>query len=98
MLNPPVVTFVETGVRPKGGGEEDVACSDYISGLLLDVPLSSVDTQNRVLNSRAARKFAGGRHPEFPKADLERALLIDQFSFAMEVERRDGSLVMKSFS
>lgn len=96
MFNPPVVTFVETGVRPEGGGEEDVACSDYISGLLFDASLSFADTQNQVLNSRAARKFADRRHPDFPKADLERALMIDQFSFAMEVERRNGLLVLKS--
>ena len=98
MFDPSVVTFVETGVRPKGGGEEDVACSDYISGLLLEVPLSLADTRNRVLNSRAARKFADRGHPDFPEADLEHALMIDQFAFAREVQRRDGLFVLKSVS
>ena len=83
---------------PQRGGEEDEACYDYISGVLLDVPQSPADTQNWVLNSQAACKFADRGHPDFPEADLEHALMIDRFAFAMEVERWDGLLVLKSVS
>jgi 2-phosphosulfolactate phosphatase len=94
-LSPKVVTFVETGVRARGGGEEDVACADYIAGFLLGTPPTYADIRNRVLNSRAARKFTGTENSDFPQADLERALMIDRFDFAMAVERRDGLLVLK---
>ena len=77
-LGPDVVTFVETGLRAKGGGEEDVACADYISSLLLDTPLSSTNVQNRVRSSRAAAKFSSSENPAFPAADLERALNVDR--------------------
>jgi len=94
-LSPEVVTFVETGVRTKGGGDEDVACSDYIAGFLSGTPLKFADIRNRVLNSPAAHKFTGSENSDFPQADVECALMIDRFDFAMEVERRDDLLVLR---
>ena len=95
-LNPEVVTFVETGVKPKGGGEEDSACADYISSLLLKSPISVTDFRNRVLQSRAAAKFLNSESFDFPEADLEHALKIDCFQFAMKVESVGELLMLKS--
>jgi len=95
-LSPEIVTFVETGVRSKGGGDEDVACSDYIAGFLFGTPPKSVDIRNRVLNSPAAHKFTGTEHSDFPQTDVEHALMIDRFDFAMAVERKDDLLVLRS--
>ena len=81
-LNPEVVTFVETGVKPRGGGEEDSACADYITSLLLGSPISVADIHNRVLQSRAAAKFLNSESFDFPEADLEHALKIDCFKFS----------------
>lgn len=94
-LNPEVVTFVETGVRATGGGEDDVACADYITGFLIDKPVSLTEVQKMVLNSRAAAKFSNSENRDFPEADLEHALKIDRFAFGMEVERRDELLVLR---
>jgi 2-phosphosulfolactate phosphatase len=94
-LAPDIVTFVETGVGARGGGEEDVACADYISSLLIDSPLNLSDIRSRVLNSRAAAKFASPESPDFPRADLEYALGTDQFPFAMKVGREDGLLILR---
>jgi 2-phosphosulfolactate phosphatase len=95
-LDPDVVTFVETGVRTKGGGEEDIACADYIGSLLTGSVLDVAGIRNRVLESRAAAKFSATDSPDFPRADLERALQIDRFQFAMKVERVDNLLVLRS--
>jgi len=95
-LSPEIVTFVETGVRTKGGGDEDVACSDYIAGFLFGTPPKIADIRNRVLNSTAARKFTGTECSDFPQTDLEHALMIDRFDFAMKVERKDDLLVLRS--
>ena len=95
-LNPEVVTFVETGLRSKGGGEEDSACADYITSLLLKSPVSVTDIHNRVLESRAAARFLNTESSDFPKADLEHALKIDRFQFSMKVERVDNLLILKS--
>ncbi|MFT5115648.1 MAG: 2-phosphosulfolactate phosphatase [Parasphingorhabdus sp.] len=95
-LCPESVTFVETGVREKGGGEEDIACADYIASLLLKAPLDTTDIQNRVLGSRAAIKFTEPDEGSFPESDLKHALKIDQFKFAMKVLRIDNYLVLKT--
>ena len=95
-LNSEAVTFVETGVRPKGGGEEDSACADYIASLLLKSPIPVTDIHNRVLESQAAAKFLNMDSFDFPNADLKHALKIDCFQFAMKVERIDNLLILKS--
>ncbi len=96
-LDPDVVTFVETGVGSKGGGgEEDIACADCIGSLLSGSALDVAGIQQRVFESRAAAKFSTTDNPDFPRADLERALQIDRFQFAMKVDRVDNLLVLRS--
>ena len=94
-LGPENVTFVETGVRAKGGGEDDIACADYIASLLLKAPLDTAEIQNRVLNSRAAIKFTEPDEGHFPESDLKHALNIDRFNFSMKASRIDNRLVLK---
>lgn len=95
-LNPDVVTFVETGVKAEGGGEEDVAGADYISSLILDSPIDFAQVKERVLSSRAAAKFADPERPAFPSADLDCVLQVDRFPFAMKVEREHGRPVLRN--
>ena len=95
-LEPDLVTFVVTGVHATGGGEEDVACADYISSLLIGTPLSPADTRDRVLRSRAAVKFSSPKSPDFPREDLDHAVRIDEFPFAMKVGREDNLLVLRA--
>ena len=94
-LDPQNVTFVETGVRPKGGGEEDQACADYIAGLLRGESADVTAIQTRVRESRAARKFIDDATPAFPTADIDYALRADCFDFAMTVTREDDALVLR---
>jgi len=95
-LNPPSVTFVETGVRGGGSGDEDIACADYMAGLLDGTPPELDEIERRVRDSRAAQKFVGDNHSAFPRADLEQALKVDCFDFAMEAQRRNGQLVLRA--
>jgi len=95
-LRPESITFVETGVRSTGGGEEDVACADYIAGLLTGTRLDPAEITRRVTGSGHASLFSSGEHSEFPPADLDRALEIDRFSFAMQVSREEGLLVLRT--
>ena len=95
-LNPPSVTFVETGVRGAGSGEEDIACADYMAALLDGAPPELGEIERRVRSSRAAQKFVGDDHSPFPRADLEQALKVDCFDFAMEAQLRSGQLVLKT--
>ena len=93
-LNPQAVTFINTGVRPKGGGEEDIACSNYIARLLLAEPIELGEIKKQVRESGAASRFIGSRNPDLPANDLEYATRVDQFSFAMKVARKENHLVL----
>ena len=95
-LDPEVVTFVETGVRERGGGEEDTACADYIESVLLEEPCGTGEILSRVRRSKAARKFCEAKNENFPRADLDCALQIDKFSFAMKVAKSDDTQVLRS--
>lgn len=94
-LSPDRVTFVNTGVRTKGGGEEDIACSAFIASLIQEDPISTADIQARVKTSSAAAKFSNPDNPDFPHADLAHALIFDQFRFAMKVSRTGDRLILR---
>lgn len=95
----PAVTLIETGVGRSGtGGEEDTACGDYLSALLTDRPVNHRLLKQKVEASRAAAKFRDPEELRFPSEDLDCALQIDRFGFAMEVRREDGLPVLRSVS
>ncbi len=78
------------------GSDEDLACSEYMKGLFLDVlnqgrnshagnkPLSLELAQQRVLNSENAKKFRSG-HTAFPQQDVQWALKENPASLALKV-------------
>jgi len=95
-IAPEEVTFVITGYRSGDHGEEDRACADYIKNLLKGKQIDRSVVAERVKESAAARKFLDQNAEDFPRSDLEYALAIDRFSFAMVVERQGRELWMKS--
>lgn len=84
------LVLVETGVRDDGGGVEDTVCGDYIEALILDKPIDKKEIVQRVRRAPASRKFMDETLAAFPHNDLECAVQIDQFDFAMEVTRAYG--------
>jgi 2-phosphosulfolactate phosphatase len=92
--NPESITLIQTGLFPEDGwGDEDVACADSIESLWLGQSVDWQKIDKRVRNSRAGTLFDGS-HADFPVEDLELALRVDQFNFAMVVERRNGLNVL----
>jgi 2-phosphosulfolactate phosphatase len=81
----PRVTLVSSGSPNEG--EEDIACGEWMASLLDGVP----DTRERVIDvvrtSRAAARHRAG-DPDFPLEDVDCAVAIDAFDFAMKVERQ----------
>lgn len=93
--NPDQVTLIQTGLFPdKGLGDEDAACADAIEDQLAGKSVDWTDVVRRVRLSHAGLNFDGS-HSHLPPADLELALQIDRFSFAMVVERKNGLHVMR---
>ncbi len=87
------VCFVITGEWVDRDGDEDVACADYIEGLLNGGPVSVERIAERVRQSDFGRRFLSGEWPNLPLADLNLAAQIDRLDFAMPV-RREGDLLV----
>lgn len=88
--NPPRVTLIQTGFFAKQDwGDEDIACADAIESLLLNQPIDWKNIAQRVRASRSGTHYDGSR-PHFPSQDLEMALQIDRFNFAMRVKRKQA--------
>lgn len=88
-LDPDLVTLVES----RADHPEDGACAAYLAGLLGGgrPDLESLLTQLRA-SSRYA-ELASGTVPGFPATDLDLALDLDRFDFALPVEKGvDGLL------
>ncbi len=95
-IEPEAVTFVITGAENEGGGDEDQACADYLEALLSsDRRSDPAPYLERVRRSAAGRKFIGPLGSEFMQIDLEYAVQVDRFDFAMEVERPGGLLKLR---
>lgn len=95
-LAPDLVTFVITGYGPRGSGDEDAACADYIEALARGEDPEAEPYLQRVKESPPGELFANPAKPEFPNSDLEYALEVNHFDFAMLVRRKDGRLIMET--
>ncbi|HUG34562.1 MAG TPA: 2-phosphosulfolactate phosphatase [Anaerolineales bacterium] len=94
-LNPVEITFVATG-QTYDGGEEDLACAEYLEALLLGKSSDPAFYLDRVWNSADARVFHDPQVNEFPKLDISHCTSLDKFDFAMPVTRSNGRHVMRA--
>jgi 2-phosphosulfolactate phosphatase len=94
--SPESLTFVITGRRPGGWGDEDAACADYIEALLKGDTPNPEPFLERVRQSPPGQLFSDPSRPEFRTVDLDYSVQLDRFDFAMLVDRKDGLFIMKA--
>lgn len=96
-LDPSVVTLVATGAPL--GHPEDRACADLLEALLLGLPAPPLEQLLAPL--RASQRYGrlrSGLQPGFPPADLDLALAVDRFDFAMAVAPVPGTAELRVLS
>lgn len=93
-LTPERVTFVITG-GIFDGGEEDLACAQYIEELLREHSPDSAPYIERVHNANDARVFYDPSRPEFPESDMIHCTSVDRFDFALPVTCENGMHVIR---
>lgn len=89
-----LLTLVETGGFKRPGDSEDAACADLIEAMMLGQNVDTDAICRRVGNAPTAQKFLDEARPEFPCSDLEHAIQLDKFAFAMEVDQQRGRAVL----
>lgn len=92
------VAFVITGGVHYGSADEDLACAEWMSGLLRGDRPDAGPLLQRVRDSVAASTFLDPASPLYAPADVDFCVRADIFPFAMKISREDGSLVLRSFS
>jgi 2-phosphosulfolactate phosphatase len=94
--SPEQVTFVITGAT-WSGGEEDLACAQYLEELLRGNHPNPGPFLERVRKSRESMQmFFELNEPLFPKSDLDHCATLNLFDFAMPVTRQNGHFTMRA--
>lgn len=94
-LDAPEVTFVITG-RSYNGGDEDLACAEYLEGLLRGEQPEQGPFIKRVLESRDAFPHLDPAQKDFPRSDLDYCAQVDRFDFAMPVIKETGHSLLRA--
>ena len=89
------VTFVITG-RSYNGGDEDLACAEYLEEVLQGNQPDPKPFIRRVMESRDAFPHLDPAQRDFPFSDLEYCSQVDKFDFAMPITREDGKFIMRT--
>ena len=88
------ITFVVTG-RTHSGGDEDLACAEYLEALMRGDRPETGPFVRRVFESRDALQHLDPAQTGFPLSDLEYCTQVNKFDFAMPISRENGKLVMR---
>ncbi|MEJ5197558.1 MAG: 2-phosphosulfolactate phosphatase [Anaerolineae bacterium] len=90
---PSLVTLVAMGSRITRRSDEDELCALYLRNLLLGYRPDSDAVRRLVATGADAARFSNPELPHFHPRDMEIALDIDRYDFAVRVNREDGLLV-----
>jgi 2-phosphosulfolactate phosphatase len=88
------VTFVITG-KDFGGGDEDLACAEYLEAVMSGDRPDPQPFIQRVLTSKDASQHFDPNRTGFPITDLDYCTQVDKFDFAMPIDRNEGRFIMR---
>jgi len=91
----PEITFVITG-KSYNGGDEDIACAEYLEELLKGNRPNAKPFLQRVLESKDAFPHLDPEQRAFPRSDLDYCTQIDRFDFALPITRESGRFIMRA--
>jgi len=94
-LAAPEITFVITG-RSYNGGDEDIACAEYLEELLKGNQPDGKSFIKRVMESKDAFPHLDPKQRDYPLSDLDYCAQIDRFNFAMPITREDEKFIMRT--
>jgi 2-phosphosulfolactate phosphatase len=94
-LAAPQVTFVITG-KSYNGGDEDMACAEYLEELLKGNQPDVRPFLQRVFESKDAFPHLSPEQRAFPRSDLDYCTQTDRFDFAMPITRENGRFIMRA--
>ena len=95
LSSPSVVSIVAMGDRGMHRSDEDEQCALYLRNLLEGRQPDPDAVRSLVMDGGQTQKFFDDSQPQYHPQDVELALQINRFPFAMRVSRESGLLVAR---
>jgi len=96
ILQPEDITLVVSGSHTPDKGDEDRACADFLTALLKGENPPVQPFLERVIHSDSGKLFTGQPGMEFDRRDLENAIQVDRFQFAMIAKQAKNGLLLRA--
>ena len=93
--NPDVVAIVAMGDRGAHRSDEDEQCALYLRNVLEGRQPDPAAVRSLIMEGGQTQKFFDAGQPQYHPQDVELALQINRFPFAMRVSRENGLLVAR---
>ena len=93
--NPALVSIIAMGDQGTVRSDEDEHCGIYLRNLLEGRAPDPAAMQSLIMQGGATQKFFDDTQPQFHPKDVELALQVNKYPFAMKVNREDGQLVAR---
>ena len=93
--NPDLVSIVAMGDRGEIRNDEDEQCGLLLRNMLEGRQPDGYAVARLIMEGGATRKFFDGKQPQYHPEDVDLALEINRYSFAMKVTREQGLLVAR---
>ena len=93
--DPAIVSIVAMGDRGTFRSDEDEQCALYLRNLLEGRQPNVDAVRSLVMQGGQTQKFFDQNQPQYHPNDVELALQLNRFPFAMRISREDGLLVAR---
>ena len=93
--NPELVTIVAMGDQGVARADEDEHCGIYLRNLLEGRRPDPEALRSLIMTGGATQKFFDDRQPQFHPQDVELALQVSKYPYAMKVSRENGRPVAR---
>lgn len=93
--NPGLVTVVAMGDQGRVRSDEDEHCALFLRNLLEGRSPDAPSAAKLIMEGGATVKFFDPSQPQYHPKDVELALEVNRYPFAMKVERENGLLVAR---
>ena len=93
--DPPLVSIIAMGDRARFRSDEDEQCGLYLRNLLEGRKPEADSVRDLVMSGGQTQKFYDDNQPQYHPQDVELALQLNRFPFAMKISRQDGLLVAR---
>ena len=93
--NPRVVSIIAMGDRGTFRSDEDEQCALYLRNLLEGRQPDPAAVRSLVMSGGQTQKFFDSSQPQYHPEDVELALQVNRFPYAMRISREEGLLVAR---